>query len=323
MTTAYGFRVVGHRAAERRSVDWRIAFHAYAACDDRAQPEREAYLSHFTFGPDFDEHLTQTGSEAGYSGPCGADVIHWDIDRADDLASALSDARRLAAGILDRCRELGDDDLLIFLSGAKGFHIGIPTGLWGPTPSLRFHETARRFCQAHAERAGVAIDSLIYSRTRLFRAPNSRHPKTGLFKRRLALDELMHLSVDRILDLARRPEPFGVPIIDATSPTAAADWADAAGSVERRAVERKTTYRDGRLTKTTLMFIREGATDGERATSLFRAAANLGELDCPAALAHALLTDAARDTGLTPSETVRQIDCGLAHARRQKEGEDS
>ena len=43
------------------------------------------------------------------------------------------------------------------------------------------------------------------------------------------------------------------------------------------------------------MFIREGETDGERATSLFRAAANLAELGCPDALAHALLTDAALD----------------------------
>lgn len=108
-----------------------------------------------------------------------------------------------------------------------------------------------------------------------------------------------------------------------TGPTAAADWADAAGAVERRAVERKTTYRDGRLTKTTLMFIREGATDGERATSLFRAAANVAELGCPDALAHALLTDAALDSGLTPSETARQIDCGLAHGRQRREGDDA
>ena len=57
----------------------------------------------------------------------------------------------------------------------------------------------------------------------------------------------MSLSVAGIVELARQPEPFAVPTIAATSPTAAADWADAAGAVERRAVERKTTYRDGRL----------------------------------------------------------------------------
>ncbi len=324
MTTAYGFWVVGSLWARRQSVDWRTAFAAYCACDDRAQPEREAFFSHFTFGRDLHEYLTRTGSEAGFTGPCGTDWLHWDIDRADDLDAALRDARRLSGAILDRYRELGDDDLLIFLSGGKGFHVGVAAALWGPPPSTRFHEIARRFALAHAELAGVTIDPSVYSKARLFRAPNSRHPRTGLFKRRLTLDELMGLSVDGIVALARQPEPFAVPTIAVTGPTAAADWRDAAGTVERRAAERKATYRDGgRLTKTTMMFIREGATEGERATSLFRAAANLAELGCPDALAHALLTDAALDSGLTPSETARQIDCGLAHGRRQKEGDNA
>ena len=51
------------------------------------------------------------------------------IDREGDLGTALPDARRLAGGILDRYRELDDDDLLIFLSGGKGAHIGLPTSL--------------------------------------------------------------------------------------------------------------------------------------------------------------------------------------------------
>jgi hypothetical protein len=254
------------------------------------------------------------------AGPTGSS---WNIDRTNDLDAALSDARRLAAGILDRYRELGDDELLIFWSGGKGLHIGVPTSLWGPTPSLRFHETARRLCLAIAERAGVVVDPLNYNRTRLFRAPNSRHPKTGLFKRRLDLAQLMNLKAEAVVELARQPEPFRVSRPTATSPTAVADWLDAAGAVERRAVERKTTYRDGRLTKTTMAFIREGAINGERATSLFRAAANLAELGSPADLAHALLTDAALDSGLTPGETRRQIDCGLAHARQQQEGGDA
>ncbi len=53
---------------------------------------------------------------------------------------------------------------------------------------------------------------------------------------------------------------------------------------------------------------------------LFRAAANLAEFDGPPALAHALLTEAALDSGLTPSETRCAIDGGLAHARRQRDG---
>jgi hypothetical protein len=135
----------------------------------------------------------------------------------------------------------------------------------------------------------------------------------------------MSLSVAGILGLAQQPMPFAVPTPSPSSSTAAADWADAVGTVERRAVERRVTYRDGghRLTKTTLMFIREGTCEGERALAVFRAAGNLAEMGCPDALAHALLTDAALDCGLTPSEVRRQIDCGLAHGRRQREGGDA
>jgi len=44
---------------------------------------------------------------------------------------------------------------------------------------------------------------------------------------------------------------------------------------------------------------------------LFSAAANLAEFGCPVALAHALLTEIALDSGLSPSDVRRQIDCGL------------
>jgi hypothetical protein len=41
------------------------------------------------------------------------------------------------------------------------------------------------------------------------------------------------------------------------------------------------------------------------------------------ALTHALLSEAALDSGLTPSEGIRQIECGLAHGRRKREGGDA
>src|SRR5207302_2500870 len=97
---------------------------------------------------------------------------------------------------------------------------------------------------------------------------------------------------------------------------AAADWLDAARAVERHTVERRAAFPDGdpRLNALTLAFIRDGATVGDRHRLLFSAAANLAEFGCPPALAHALLTEAALDTGLTPADVRRQIECGLGHA---------
>jgi hypothetical protein len=68
-----------------------------------------------------------------------------------------------------------------------------------------------------------------------------------------------------------------------------------------------------RLNRATLEFIRDGATSGNRALALFSAAANLAEFGCSLELAEALLTEPALDSGLTPSEVMRQIRCGLDH----------
>lgn len=72
-----------------------------------------------------------------------------------------------------------------------------------------------------------------------------------------------------------------------------------------------------RLNRATLDFIRDGADQGDRHRLLFSAAANLAELGCPSALAHALLTEGALDSGLPPAEVRRQIECGLKHATGQ------
>jgi hypothetical protein len=323
-TPSLGFRVVGHRAGRRRPVDWQAAFSGYADCDPRAELGREAFLSHFTFGQDFVDYLMGEGTEKGYNGPCGASWLFWDIDRPDDLALALRDARRLAGAILERYRELGDDDLLIFLSGGKGVHLGMPT-TWHTEPSADFHTIARLFCLHLAEGAGVSVDVLIYSKTRLFRAPNSRHPKTGLFKRRLTLDELTYLKPEAVIDLARQPEPFRIPAGPAHFLSAADDWAKARRAVARQA-ERRPTPRtgEGRLSAFLRRFIRDGELEPDRrAVSIFRAAAELAELHEAVgfdALAHALLSEAALDSGLSPSEAKRQIDCGLAHGRQRGEG---
>src|SRR5581483_3828567 len=99
---------------------------------------------------------------------------------------------------------------------------------------------------------------------------------------------------------------------------AAADWQAALQAVEREAegkAQRRAAVADGtpRLNRATLDYIRDGADQGDRHRLLFSAAANLAEFGCPPALAHALLTETALDSGLPPADVRRQIDCGLNH----------
>lgn len=313
----YGFRIVGATSEPRRLVDAAAALAGYAACDKRAQIEREAYLSAFTFGDDFPKRMDAWGvvDVKGYNSVCGSPWLWWDIDRNNNLECALGDARRLAATLVNRFKLTYDDPLILF-SGSKGFHVGLPTALWLPEPSSMYHRVTRRFANSVAEDAGVVNDSGVYDRVRAFRAPNSRHPKTGLYKRRLTIDELNNYSLDRILQAAQKPEPFNVPAPTIRSDRAVADWLVAVQQAERDAEahsQRRTAVNGAaQLNRLTLEFIANGADEGDRHRLLYSAAANLAEFGCPPALAHALLTEAALDSGLPKSEVQRQIDCGLA-----------
>ena len=315
MADDLGFRIVGPCTGERRLVCWPTAFVAHASLDERADVNREGYLSAFTFGEDFRRHLDANGSTKGFDGVCGGEFVWFDIDRTD-LEAARRDAARLCLCLAERYR-LDDDALLVFFSGSKGFHIGLATDFWEPTATTLFNRVACRLAETLATAAAVAIDLGVYDKVRAFRAPNSRHPKTGLHKRALSLDELTRLSVGRILELAREPLAFDVPTVSTRCDQAAGDWQEAARRVEQEteaARERRASSdRSARLNRATLDFIRDGAGSGDRHRLLFSAAANLAEFGCPVELAHELLTEAALDSGLSPSDVRRQIDCGLNH----------
>lgn len=315
----FGFRVVGPTTEPRRLVDHAAAFRAHAECDSRAETHRECYLSAFQFGEDFADWLNANDSPKGYAGACWSPWLWLDIDR-EELDHATRDARRLAAFAVDRWR-LDGDELLLFFSGSKGFHIGLPLSRCGILePSTTFNGQCRRLAERLATEAGTHIDDGVFDRVRLFRAPNSWHPRTGRRKRRLSFDELLNVRTEAIVERAAEPLPFELPDPPHPHPQAVADWRDAGEEIVRRAAdltERRTTANGaGRLNRSTLAFIREGATVGDRARTLYAAARNLADHGCPQELAHELLTEAALDSGLPPSETRRQIDCGWNDSRK-------
>ena len=310
----YGFRVLGDCRQPRRLVDAGAALAAYAACDQRCALERESYLSAFQFAADFREHLTATGSTAGFCGPCWAAWLWWDIDGPDgELERAREAAKRLVVAATVRLG-IAENDVLCFLSGSKGWHVGIPASLWQPEPGCDFHRIARRFAEDIAEHGGATIDTGVYDKVRCFRAPNSRHPRTGLYKRRLSLDELMRLSTDAILKLAEHPATFELPVPTYQSEPAAALWAEAAEQVQREATARAERLANGnvpdKLNRATLDFIRDGATKGDRHRLLYSASANLAGFGAPLPLCVALLEEPVLDCGLPPSDVRRTIENG-------------
>lgn len=309
----YGFRAFG-REDERRLTDWNKAFRAHVEADPRAATDGECYLSQFQFADEFRTHLELTGSTKRYNGPTWAGFVGFDIDRKDNLELALTDARRLAAS-LEMQLGIDVDSILPFFSGSKGFHILIPTWLFNPEPSGDFHKAVRAFCCLLAAKSGIDIDTGVYAQVNLFRAPNSRHRETGLFKIPLTPADLFEVKLEVIQRMASEPREGWIPREGDQSAAAVEVWKQATHEVAETSAataERKSNGRKTKLNPTTRAFLRgELPTEGDRARLLFSAAADMAEFESMDSLIHAVLVEAGLNCGLSASEVSRQISCGI------------
>jgi hypothetical protein len=292
-----------------------LAAYADATLDD----EREAYLSHLAFGPELETHYAANRhSVAGFAGPCWARWLVLDIDRAD-LADALADVRRLVTFLRGRYPEA--DDVPVWFSGSKGFHVAVELA-HKPPPVVGFQRTARTLAEALAGRAGVRIDTSVYDIAHIIRLPNTRHPRTGLFKRRIDAEALFVLDIDAIRRHAAHAAGDGIPTVRTPAAQLAADWREAEAATlqqheARAAVRRDFGAIDARAPRYFLDLVRFGVDEGQRHQTLFRCAAWLTEQGSPPSLCSALLTEPGRDVGLSPKDVERQIACGIEHARKQ------
>ena len=284
-------------------------------------------MSAFQFDAGFAEHLARTGSPAGFTGSTWSPFVWLDVDRdeaAGGIARALADTRQLV-NVLDERYGVPRAALVPFVSGGKGMHLGIPTSLWAPPAAGDFHAVCRQFAETVAAAAGVAIDVGVFDRVRAFRAPNSKHPKSGLHKRYVPVEILDTVTVNGVLGMARAPEPFDPPGTDGVESAdmlvavwerAARAVAEKAAAVEQRRLEVASGDRAVTLNRKTRAFLNGDVEVGERHERLYSAAANLAELGCPLPALLALLTEPALDTGLPPKDVARAIENGHAKAHR-------
>lgn len=308
----YGFRC-DSRHGERRLTEAAAAFAAHCAADPKSEPDRECYLSAFQYTEEFKTHLSVTGSTRDYRGRCWSRWLWFDLDR-DDPALALDAARALVTYTLMVFHEFCDDDLLYFFSGSKGYHVGVPL-THAPEPSTAFNLNCKAVAERIASERQVVIDAGIYDKVRLLRAPNSRHPKTGLHKVRMSYEQLMGLTHARIAELAQAPIPFDVPTTQVIPKLLPVYWQDAEVLVtEKLNAKASATTTAGRLNRKTMDYIRHGAGVGDRQRMLFSSAANLREFGASEGVITALLEEVALDDGLLPKDVAKQIRDGIAYA---------
>lgn len=132
--------------------------------------------------------------------------VWFDFDSVDDGKTALDDTRRF-------CERIGVLDLFVCFSGSKGFHVGVPFGYFGMDPSSDLSRSLQKIA-TRLKKDFSTLDTVIYNANRKFRVLGSRHPKTGLFKRRVQLDQ----NLEAIRLLAKERGPLEIPVPEIGSP---------------------------------------------------------------------------------------------------------
>jgi len=106
------------------------------------------------------------------------------------------------------------EELQLYFSGSKGFHLIVPHECIGIQPKKDLNEDFKLFAEgiayirngrrAEAVRHG-SIDLKIYDRKRLFRIPNTINAKSGRYKVPVTVSQLYSMDYTGIMEWASRP----------------------------------------------------------------------------------------------------------------------
>ena len=161
----------------------------------------DCYSTYFVFPESYAEHAKIQGTVKGYSGPVWAPYLPFDIDN-EDLAVAHTQVKALIADLAINW-DCDGRWLRYYFSGSKGFHVMIPSALFG---GFNVSEHLPQVFRSIADKlGGDLIDHSIYDINRLFRLPNSKHSKSELFKIPLTYQELIEWDIEKIKETAISP----------------------------------------------------------------------------------------------------------------------
>jgi hypothetical protein len=184
--------------------------------DPRKPRDFCAYSSILYFDESIKQHIEYTktiksekgdlkfknGSVSGYAGNYHCRWVWFDVDCEENLDLALDSARKLYSRLTvdyGVCKF----DVLPYFSGGKGFHIGLSADFFGGfEPCNDLPKRLETIANIVAKDIPY-VDFKIYNPNRLFRLPNSKHDKTGLYKIPLTGTDLMNYNIEHIKELAK------------------------------------------------------------------------------------------------------------------------
>lgn len=132
--------------------------------------------------------------------------IDFDVTDIDiDFYQIRTDAVRTISA-LKAIFGIEKDSIQIFFSGNKGIHFVIPAEVLGVQPHAELNMVFKKIAEDMNKLVKhQTIDTQIYDKVRLFRIPNSFHPKSGLYKVPITLEELQNSTLEDLKELAKKP----------------------------------------------------------------------------------------------------------------------
>jgi len=167
-----------------------------------AIPESDAPIdyctTYFSYGKDMFDYWMENNKTSGYEGKSFCRYVPIDIDSDD-----LNKAKENAFNIINQLGCLFDVDIdciRIFFSGSKGFHLELPSSLFGIEPCTNLPYRLKKTIQ----KLEFDVDMSMYQHNRLWRLPNTINSKTNLYKIQLKYRDL-DKSIDDIKSMAEKP----------------------------------------------------------------------------------------------------------------------
>jgi hypothetical protein len=186
------------------------------------------FVSVARYNYDVQKYVAENNQKiAGFNGKVWYDFIVIDVDeRSPEKVALFMDHLKINYGIeIDYCR--------LYFSGNKGFHILIPTPLFGLKPGMMLHNIIKRLVAKISENI-LEYDLSLYDKSQVYRLPHTRHSSSNLFKIPIDYSELSK-GYDYIVNLAKEPRyKFDYPEYPIDQNTELVDLIDSANEAKKK-----------------------------------------------------------------------------------------
>ena len=194
-----------------------------------------------------------------------------DITSEKKFKKIIPDVARAYLGLMSL--GLKPEEIELYFSGSKGFHIVVDPRILGIVPSTELNAIYKAWALYLSHIYAISIiDLRIYDKRRLFRIPNTINSKTGLYKVPVSLQFLYDHTYDDLMEYATSPKNEKEPVYKINR-TAALRFYQKSKQYKKSKVKNKEVSFEIPETKQELLpcvqtILREGAIKGARNNTL-------------------------------------------------------